>query len=320
MQKIQYNIPTCNDTAVCLCFFSPAGFIRPKMNFLYIESMLRSSNIPVFTVECVIKNQPPLLSNPTLQVKSGTPFFYKEHLYNLLVPKIPEQYTKLIFLDADVLFNDPNWIDGISKALDTHDIVQPFFLAHWLHADCKTILRSNNSTAYFLKNQDSLSNKDPYTYHPGFVWAMRRDFFNKVGGFFDRCLFGTGDTFFSHICIIDASNHKGRIAVCPLIDLEFDKWLLNVSKIPKTFTYLPFTIYHLYHGSLEDRGYRNRYDPINKIVNTNDWDTYFYRNSDNVYETKNPQLNKFLTDYFQSRNEDDCETVTKKFSLLPFKA
>ena len=315
MQNIKYNIPTCNDTAVCLCFFSPSGFIRPKMNFLFIESMLKASQIPVFTVECVIKDQPPLLQNPTLQVRSESPLFYKEHLYNLLVPKIPEQYTKLVFLDADILFDASNWIDDISKALDTYDTVQPFFLAHWLDVDYKKILTSNNSTIYALKNLNALKNKDIYSYHPGFAWAMRRDFFTKIGGFFDRCLFGTGDSFFAHIWVVNQTGNNVALQTCPLIDKEYIDWITHVIPIPKTVTYLPFTIYHLYHGSLTNRQYNNRYERINKIVKTNEWDLYFYKNNDNVYETKDPILIDLLIKYFNSRYEDNCEIVVPKFSF-----
>lgn len=315
MQNIKYTIPTCNDTAVCLCFFSPVGFIRPKMNFLFIESMLKASHIPVFTVECVIKDQVPLLENPTLQVKSNSLLFYKEHLYNLLVPKIPEQYTKLVFLDADILFDCPNWVDEISKSLDTHDAVQPFSLAHWLNVDYKNIVFSNKSTVYALKNVRSLPNRNIYAYHPGFVWAMKRDLFNKIGGFFDKCLFGTGDSFFSHMWIINETGNTVAIQTCPLIDKEYIDWLVKVNTIPKTVTYLPFTIYHLYHGSLKNRQYDNRYDNINRIIKPNAWDTYFTKNKDGVYETNDIVLSDLLLKYFTSRYEDECEILVPKLAF-----
>lgn len=295
----KYNHPTCRDTAVCMCFFSPVGFKKPKQNFLHIEKILKEASVPTFTAECVIGNQSPFLENPTLQVRSKSPLFYKEQLYNLLVPRIPEQYTKLIFLDADILFDEPNWVDIISRTLNDYDIVQPFQNAVWLGPHYGSILKKNTSFMYGLLH-DRASLNMLSNYHQGFSYAMTRKFFNDLGGFFDKCVIGSGDTAFARLFLNIDSIPNFTI----IIQAEYTKWLSDSKIFQKTFTYLPFTVYHLYHGSLENRNYIDRHKLLEKFSKKS-WDDIFYKNSNGMYETSISEINTAMQQYFLSRKEDD---------------
>lgn len=304
-----YKTPTRTDIAVCMCFFSPAGFQRPKQNFLNVEKMLTLARIPTFTIECLIGDQDPLLKNPTVQVKSNSYLFYKEQLYNLLVPKIPEQYTKLIFIDADIVFDDPSWVDKISNTLDRYDIIQPFKTAIWTSHCQKFYTKISESSVYAICTRVET---DPRTYfgqyHPGFSFAMTRDYFTKIGGFFDKCVFGSGDSMFCNLFIKKA----GFILTTRSIDEEYEKWLANALAVPIKFTYLPFKVYHMYHGSLIQRQYNSRYVLFKDYADT-PFDSLFYVNSDGVYEVYDPKLNQILKEYFLSRNEDFVDFRYSRF-------
>lgn len=294
--ELKYSIPECSDTAVCMCFFSPAGFQKPKQNFLHVEKLLRDAKIPTFTAECVIGNQAPLLKNPTISVKSDSCLFYKEQLYNLLVPKVPEQYTKLVFIDADIMFNKRNWIDQISKALDIYDVVQPFesavFMSPMFGMNIKILKSFGFGIAKGMRLEDS------HTYHHGFSFAMTRSYYNKIGGFFDKCIIGSGDTCFACLFFKD----KTYYALSNFILEEYKTWLDKAYDVPKKFTYLPMTVYHMYHGSYSDRRYRNRQELLNTVKS---WDEFAYTNEYRVYELKDKEHNKIMKEYFLSRKEDD---------------
>lgn len=298
---IVYITPTCRDTAVCMCFFSPAGFKNPKENFLYVEKLLKRSSIPTFTIECVIGTQTPLLQNPTVQVRSNSYLFYKEQLYNLLVPKIPAQYTKLVFIDADIIFDDKKWIDKISIALDVYDVIQPFEKCIWLSHYRGMFMKQSVSTVYAISKK---LEEEPLNlinrYHPGFSFAMTRSYFTKIGGFFDKCVFGSGDSMFCNLFI----KKPGFILTIKSIDTEYEKWLEKALHVPIKFTYLPFTVYHMYHGSLIKRQYGSRYGMFRDYADT-PFDSLFYVNSDGVYEPRDKKLNQILKGYFMSRNEDE---------------
>ena len=38
----------------------------------------------------------------------------------------------LIFIDADVIYKNPDWVTNVEEALKTCDVVQPFTKAVWL--------------------------------------------------------------------------------------------------------------------------------------------------------------------------------------------
>jgi hypothetical protein len=294
-----YNTPKCTDTAVCLCFFSPAGFVNPKKNFLYVEGMLKRASIPYFTAECVIGDQTPFLDNPTLRTYSSSHLFYKEQLYNKLVPHISEQYTKLIFMDADIIFSDSNWVDTISNVLNTHDVVQPFQTAIWLSKDKRTVLRKLESSIYGIhvhKIDPKLAVSDRY--HSGFSFAMTRSLFNKLGGVFDKAIVGGGD------CLLLKTLFKitSTSSISPFIVTEFVKYIET-----RTFSircgYLPCTVYHLYHGSIANRNYVNRHKhPY--LIALPSWDHAVTLNESGMYELKDKKIDTLMQNYFRSRNED----------------
>ena len=120
---IQYNEPKKTDICVAFCYFNTCGYIRSLQNLAFFETKLRLAKIPYFSAEMVIGNQPPMLASPTLRFHSKSSLFYKEALWNRLEQAIPEQYTKICFLDSDIIFDRPDWLDEISRLHDTHDVV-----------------------------------------------------------------------------------------------------------------------------------------------------------------------------------------------------
>ena len=123
---IQYNKPKRDDICVAFAFFNPCGYVRPLQNLVFFENKLRIANIPYYSAEMIVGDQSPMISNPTCVYKSKSYLFYKEELFNRLETFIPEKYTKIIFLDADIIFNCVDWVDKISDSLDINDIIQVF--------------------------------------------------------------------------------------------------------------------------------------------------------------------------------------------------
>ena len=112
--KSIYIEPTVNDTAVLIAFYNPARFRRILNNVLYIMKILKEKNIPCFVAECVFNGAAPQIQDATLVLHSNSYMFYKEQLLNKLEPHVPEQYTKVVALDGDIMFDTPDWIDQIS--------------------------------------------------------------------------------------------------------------------------------------------------------------------------------------------------------------
>jgi len=316
-----YIEPTVDDTAVLICFFNPARFKRILNNALYIISILKQYEIPYYCVECVFKDFAPQIPDATLVVQSNSYMFYKELLLNKLEPLVPEKYTKLAFIDADVIFDSPDWIDQISRSLSKNDIIQPFSEACWLTPD-NTRVRSNKlSYGFAMARKRPINMSTFYHYHPGFAWAFKRDVFRKLGGFYDKSIIGGGDialvlsmfpTEVSNSDFIRANAH-GRFG-----EFVIDSWreyYTNFKKVNPRIGCLPIKLFHLFHGVTRDRNYTERYRAISRVL-TGTWDQEIHVNKDGLYEFNNPIINDVLYKYFKDRNEDislrEAEHLTRR--------
>jgi hypothetical protein len=282
---IKYNEPKKRDICVAFCYFNTCGYIRSLQNLAFFETKLRLAKIPYFSAEMVIGDQPPMLASPTLCFRSKSSLFYKEALWNRLEQAIPQQYTKICFLDSDIIFDRPDWLDEISRLLDTHDVVHPFKICHRLNHNFIPELSSSS----YLSDIDNMAWKDH-----GFGWCLTREFFKKIGGFFYKCVMPNGDHYF-RIALV-----QENVQTHPSIHDEIIEY--KTKFIGAKYTYLESTISHLYHGTFIKRSY----DQFNKILDMikPDWSAVFLLNADGFWELKDPVINSKYIEYFKSREED----------------
>jgi hypothetical protein len=306
--KSIYIEPTHHDTAVLMAFFNPAGFKRILRNVLYIMSVLNNSKIPFYVVECVFKGAKPQIPGATLVVHSDSYMFYKEQLLNKLEPLVPKQYTKLVFIDADIMFDTPDWIDQISLSLNKHDIVQPFNQATWLTPDNTRIRSKKMSYGFAIVKKKPINAHNMHDYHPGFAWAFKRDIFHRIGGFFNRSVIGGGDiTFILNLFPIPVTDELFYTAVEGNVGkIIIDAWKVyneNFKKVAPTLGFLPNRALHLFHGVAANRQYVKRYHTISQVLKGT-WDQEVKVNNDGLFEFINPHVNETVYNYFKGRNED----------------
>jgi hypothetical protein len=140
------------------------------------------AKIPYFSAEMVIGDQPPMLASPTLRFHSKSALFYKEALWNRLETVIPEQYTKICFLDSDIVFDRPDWLDAISELLDTYSLVHPFTTMHYLDLEYKITF---SRLSHYIQNNTSAV---------GFGLAIQRSILRSILCYFDKPILGRGDS------------------------------------------------------------------------------------------------------------------------------
>src|SRR4029079_13310383 len=89
---------------------------------------LAYSDITHRVVECAFGDAPFELpeSAAVLRVRARDVMWQKERLLNLAVAALPAACTKVAWIDADILFAEPNWAAETSRRLDDFPIVQPF--------------------------------------------------------------------------------------------------------------------------------------------------------------------------------------------------
>jgi hypothetical protein len=290
--------PTRDDMAVLLNFFNPCKSKRILMNFLYIFNQLKANNIPVYAIELTFGDQKPSIAfDNVIHVSSNSYMFHKERLYRILEKSIPDKYTKLLFIDADIYYDEPNWYNIISSALDIHECVQPYEKLNYLDLAYRYAYKTVWSC---LKNETGVHDS---TYSVGFAWAMQRSYYN-VSGFYDYCIVGNSD-------LLSSTHFNGKTLssdLNPIIKLHtnnYEKYLQTPK--PKSIDYCKLTLYHMYHGSLKNRKYWER----NFIFNSIDGNIHdlIKLNDDGVFEWKTQELidewNPIMLKYFKERGDDD---------------
>jgi hypothetical protein len=219
--------------------------------------------------------------------------FQKERLCYVLEKYISEKYTKILFLDCDIIFNNLNWYDDISNLLDTHNVVHPFTTAVWLDITYKNIYLRKDS---ILHNKLSSNSSNVWNYHSGFGWAFQRKWFNEIG-FFQYCIIGGGDTCSTFGWLKLSYNGP---SIFKSIIIEYNRFL----KYNKpSIGYISGCIYHLYHGSRKNRQLGIRYNIIKNIENIQDI-LIIEENKPFEFKPEYSYLNEYIKEYLKNRDDD----------------
>ena len=267
---IAYAIPVRKDICVVFCYYNPTNNPFILKNTMALEAKLKAASIPYFSGELVIGK--PVLENPVVSVTSKSSVFYMESLWNLVESKVPVEYSKLCFMDTNLMYSRPDWVDCLSLMLNFYDVIQPFTIMNYLDV-------SGNVVASQPGAVKSNNTNDVH----GNIWGITRSFFNKIGGFLDRSVVDSS-LFYSAI--------NGMKIDFPLIDAEYKSYMDSIKANEVRVRYLNCPINSLYNGDIID------YSNLNSILKalSVDWDSLFLLNSSGLWELKEPSLNDMFLD------------------------
>lgn len=290
------GIGNSKDMAIGFVFFNPAQSKRMLMNYLYVWNHYKARGLPVYTLELVFGDRSPEIKK-AFHVRGDSYMFHKERLCRLLEKRIPKRFKKIVFLDADIVFDDDSWYKETSKLLDTHDAVQPFDTAAWLDL---TYTNTQLTRECAVKMPGAMWD---FKYHPGFAWAFRREWYNDVG-FFDWAVTGSGDTLSSAMWLRKRFPEKFK----SLPHAMKRSYGYYMQKTVPTITYCEGVVSHLYHGSRSKRQYSERH----KFLDVNeDIEDMIHLNKDGVYEWNDSRWNDVFYEYFKNREDDDLSEETR---------
>ena len=312
---IHYKPPIKDDMAVVLVFFNPQRSIRIVQNIITVIHYLKTANIPYFIHELAFNDEPHIFAPaPNVKLSRSTSYmFYKENLIHTLLPSIPEKYTKICIMDADIMFDEPFWYTIISTTLDIYDICQPFTTAYFLGANFKPIKERTNCI-------DASASKIDWTReHTGHIWAFKRDWYEN-SGLIDTTIVGGGD-FMMTIAIRGCEYQKDPTS------LLYKDFLPNINYSHIGRSSCNLTIYHLFHGLEVNRQYSSRISSISDVLRLHNLQLkdIIKRRSDGILEwipEKKDIMNEFMTSYFGRRNDDlvapDFIGGNKLYILKPY--
>ena len=283
-----YATPLVCDMAIGLVFFNPAKSKRMLMNYLYTVEKLKCAKLPYYTLELVYGKEEPEIVD-AFHYRAKNALFNKEQLCRMLERRMPWRYSKVVFLDADLVFTSPTWYADTSKKLNTHQVVQPFSSAVWLDITYTKSTLERSSVVYMNKAKTY-----DHVYHPGFAWAFKRSWFRKYG-FYEYAITGSGDTL-STAAWMGVEFPKGYLKPA------FARSFADYRRIPKpTMSCAPGKVYHLWHGTHKNRKYVDRHQIVDGIL---DVQKIIRPNWSGVFEVTDKAVAAKLADYFKEREDD----------------
>jgi len=294
---------------------------------LFKEFMARMKNYNVnhVVVECVQGCRPFEVThahNPFhIQLSTQSVLWMKENLVNIALSRLPPNWKYAAWIDGDVDFVNPSWVDDMIHELQHAPVVQLFEHAIDLGPDHEFLHKWESFGSSYVKgkpfkgSKKEWENEDYYYtqgttgeyWHSGYAWAATREALNGLGGLIDFGIAGAGDHHMA-CALIGKANLSVPKNVHPNYIKLLKEWEMRALRTThKHMGFVKGTIVHYWHGKKRDRNYRGRWE----ILSRNDFDPTRDIHKDTkglwVLHPSNNQLRDDLRHYFQSRNEDSID-------------
>lgn len=291
----------------------------------------------LYTVEMAFGDRPHNLTdvrNPRhLQLRSYFELWHKENMLKLLINKLPEDWEYVAWIDADVAFTRPDWVNETIEQLQHYMVIQMFsyaqdlslryepmqmhsgFMHDWYHGKTTFNAAGNGSSRGKKPGYNGYGGYGFDEGHPGYAWAARREAIDKLGNLIDFAILGSADRHMA--CALIGQAEK---SFHPDVHPNYKKLVLDWQDRAERYIhhdvgYMAGTITHSYHGKKSNRGYNSRW----KILVNNQFDpltdAYYDAKGLLVIHDKNIKLRDDIRKYFRARHEDDTGQDSEK--LLP---
>ncbi len=243
------------------------------------------------------------------QVRSFHELWHKENLLNLAIANLPADWEYVAWIDADVTFTRPDWVEETIHQLQHYMFVQMFANAIDLGPKGEPLKSHEGFVHKWYRGQFSEQSEDYYENgHCGYAWAARREALDHVGGLIDWAVLGSADRHMAEALIGRASKSLNRCLSKTYKDMVRE-WESRAEKyILHDIGYLDGTLVHHWHGKKADRRYVDRW----KILTRNGFDPHLdlKRDSQGLYQLtdRNIKLRDDIRAYFRGRNEDSIDT------------
>lgn len=260
---------TIKDLCVITSYFNPQGYRRPRQNYHRFAAAIAAAGLDLWTVELAFDDDDFELPEASLQLRGtrqANLMFQKERLLNRLIELLPADYDAIAWIDADVLFLNPNWPAEASAELGRRQVVQLFDDSYHLLPGGR-LEKIRPSTAWHWQHQPDDPNFGQFDlHHPGFAWAARADWL-RTHGLHDSMISGQGDCLMSMAFSSLSSVLKPQLSQPGVLRLlnnpwraRFEDWALPAGRaVGGSIGHVRGALLHLYHGSFANRRYRERW-------------------------------------------------------------
>ena len=175
---------------VILPFFDLFGYDVLLRNHMETLKHYDSLGYDIITIEAVLPGKQPLVDYTSsrhrhITVTAPDRLLLQFNLFNIAAGHTDDPY--LLLCDSGAIVSEAALRAASDMLCDGTDVLQPFEYVDYLHAD--GVIDRTAMGAY----ADSIHTGRGSTHNPGMAICARHEYFDAVGGFFDRVGFSGGD-------------------------------------------------------------------------------------------------------------------------------
>ena len=254
--------------------FNPCLFKSRIKLYNNFKHHMEESGVKLLTVEAAFGKhdwEATTHVNPmNLQFRTNQILWHKERLINLgleyLYRYVPDA-EYIAWIDSDVTFANPNWVEETIHKLMYHKVIQPFSQAINLNAREESMWTCPGTFSAFI-NERGYHQNPPilprylYKGHPGLAWASTKTTLQELGGLYDLCVAGSGDTVMAN-CFRGKWDSNLPAFPSEGISKNINEWSKKCDKyVIANVGYANGSCLHHWHGKSEDRGYEKRWSVL----------------------------------------------------------
>ena len=268
--------------------------------------------LELYVVEIAFGDRPFYCQDAKLRGRTENEIWVKENMINLMAQRFPEDWQYVAWIDNDVEFLEPDFVERTIHALQHYHVVQMWEDAIDTGPNGEFVASHKAFTKQYLSGAKIGYGQYYGGYegaHPGYAWAATRFFWDSVGGLFNGIL-GAGDNHMAYSLI-----GRGTESVNPKVTKEYideiAAWQARAEyHIKRDIGFVPGTIRHYWHGKKKDRRYwdrwqilvRNKFNPKTDLKH--DWQGVLELEE---MTSRQRQLRDDIRAYFRLRHEDSID-------------
>lgn len=257
--------------AVVTNYYNPSNNPVKLNNFIKFREGMGTR--PLFIIEAAFEDQPFTVED-AIHVRCQSVLWQQYRLVNHVIQNLPDEYDKAVWVDADILFDDPDWYEKMDEALESNKMVQSFSQVTLLQKDGNPGELRKSVTKVALQNALLPHNKTRNSYldlspcnATGFSWGVQREVIQQFG-LYNCWITGSDDIAFVIALWADWENPFFNRMNAKMKEHYLDWAMPFHGYIDLKVSCLEGHIRHLWHGQ---RNYRKRwrclkdFDPYNDV-------------------------------------------------------
>lgn len=297
---------------VVTALFNPWRYRSRISLYRDFEKYVNRSGAKLVTVETAFGDRDYIGTeeyDPTdVRLRTNAELWHKERMLNIGIQRLPHDWKYVAWIDADVTFSRPDWVEETVQLLQHYQVIQMF--SHAIDTGpCHEHIKTHTGIMYaYACGQMHLANNHRYeSLHPGFAWAARREAIHNLGGLFDTAVLGSADR---HMAL--SFIEKGHLAYPKGISKgyveQLQLWEDRCKKhIRKNVGHMPGSLMHYWHGKKADRRYQDRWKILVKHKYDPEFDLKLDEQGLYQYTGNKPDMEYDIRRYFMARNEDSID-------------